>query len=237
MYSGLFTILINRVGDALLLISIALMFSSSVVGTSFSAYRVLNANYVLVILVLGLITKSALFPFSPWLPAAMSAPTPISSLVHSSTLVTAGLYLMIRYSSALYCSPFFIELIIVVRIFTTLYAGLNSLVERDLKKLIALSTLRHLGFIGLAVASGLEFLAVFHLFTHALFKSLVFISIGEVIGTQSHYQDIRFLSAGVSLTPVSSSYIFVSSLRLFGLPFVRGFYSKDIILEFLHGSM
>jgi NADH-ubiquinone oxidoreductase chain 5 len=166
----------------------------------------------------------------------MSAPTPISSLVHSSTLVTAGLYLIVRFRAFLYRSPYVTLLLIVTRIFTTFYAGLNSLVETDLKKLIALSTLRHLGFIGLAVRSGYEGLALFHLFTHALFKSLIFMSLGEVISAQSHYQDTRFLRSGISLTPESSTFIYMSSLRLFGLPFVRGFYSKDMVLESLHFS-
>lgn len=236
VYSGVFTILMNRVGDALLLISISLLIITSDLSTSFSAYRSLTQTSVIVILLLGLITKSALFPFSPWLPAAMSAPTPISSLVHSSTLVTAGLYLIIRYSRLLYSSSLYILLLLVFRVFTTFYAGANSVVETDLKKLVALSTLRHLGFIGLAISSGLEVLAVFHLFTHAIFKSLVFMAVGEVIRAQSHYQDTRFLRSGLLLTPISSSYIFVSSMSLFGLPFVRGFYSKDMILEFMSGS-
>jgi len=236
VYSGLFTILINRIGDALLLIAISLFMITSDISTSFFAYRSLGNTYVIIILVLGLITKSALFPFSPWLPAAISAPTPISSLVHSSTLVTAGLYLIIRYSRLLYSSSFYMLLLLVFSVFTTFYAGANSVVETDLKKLIALSTLRHLGFIGLAISSGLEVLAVFHLFTHAMFKSLVFIAVGEVIRAQSHYQDIRFLRSGLLLTPISSCYIFVSSISLFGLPFVRGFYSKDIILEFMSSS-
>lgn len=166
----------------------------------------------------------------------MSAPTPISSLVHSSTLVTAGLYLILRFRSSLYSCPSLITLLCVCGIFTTFYAGLNSLVEQDLKKLVALSTLSHLGFIGLAVGAGLESLAFFHLFTHALFKSLVFMSLGEIIGSQSHYQDIRFLSAGISLNPQSSGFIYISCLSLFGLPFVSGFYSKDMVLESTHFS-
>ena len=166
----------------------------------------------------------------------MSAPTPISSLVHSSTLVTAGLYLMLRFRALLYTSPSVIRLLCACSIFTTFYAGLNSLVEQDLKKLVALSTLSHLGFIGLAVSAGFESLALFHLFTHALFKSLIFMSLGEVISSQSHYQDTRFLSSGILLSPESSRYIYMSSLSLFGLPFVRGFYSKDIVLESVHFS-
>jgi NADH-ubiquinone oxidoreductase chain 5 len=234
VYSGIFTILMNRVGDALLVLAISILCLSSPLFTTFHSFR--GSITAVFVLVLGLITKSALFPFSPWLPAAMSAPTPISSLVHSSTLVTAGLYLIVRFRRFLYRSPSVTLLLMVTSIFTTFYAGLNSLVETDLKKLIALSTLRHLGFIGLAVSSGYEGLALFHLFTHALFKSLIFMSLGEVIGAQSHYQDTRFLSSGIRLTPESSSFIYMSILRLFGLPFVRGFYSKDMVLESLHFS-
>ena len=234
VYSGVFTILINRIGDSLLIVAIALLGLYSSLSTSIFSFD--GGFWLRTILVLGLITKSAIFPFSPWLPAAMSAPTPISSLVHSSTLVTAGLYLMIRFSSFLYSFPNLISFLAAARVFTTFYAGLNSLVETDLKKLVALSTLSHLGFIGLSVRAGFDHLALFHLFTHALFKSLIFMSLGEVIRTQSHYQDIRFLRTGVSLTPESSVYIFVSSLSLLGLPFVRGFYSKDMVLESLHFS-
>ncbi len=236
MYSGLFTMLMNRIGDGLLVLRIALFSYSFPLSTTISLQFVSPQICAVVVLVLGLITKSALFPFSPWLPAAMSAPTPISSLVHSSTLVTAGLYLIIRFSSYLYSVSYIIDILLLVSIFTTFYAGLNSVVESDLKKLVALSTLSHLGFIGLAFSSGWESLALFHLFSHALFKSLLFMSIGEVISNQTHYQDIRYLSSGITLTPMSSTYIFVSSLSLMGLPFVRGFYSKDIVLERLFYS-
>lgn len=230
IYSGLFTMLINRVGDALLVLRVAFISLGCSVNTLIRG--VYGFNYILVlVLIVGLMTKSAIFPFSPWLPAAMSAPTPISSLVHSSTLVTAGLYIMTRFSRVLYSFPDFMLFLVIASVFTTFYAGLNSLVETDLKKLVALSTLSHLGFIGLAIGMGFDYLAIFHLFTHALFKSLIFMSLGEIIRSQSHYQDIRYLSTGISLTPVSSSYIFISSLRLFGLPFVSGFYSKDFILE------
>ena len=235
VYSGLFTMLVNRVGDALLVLAISFLSITSSGYTSFHGHSHVPF-FFLCILVLGFMTKSALFPFSPWLPAAISAPTPISSLVHSSTLVTAGLYLMLRFRPLLYTSPSLMTLLCSCSIFTTFYAGLNSLVEQDLKKLVALSTLSHLGFIGLAVSAGFESLALFHLFTHALFKSLIFISLGEIISSQSHYQDIRFLRAGILLTPESSSYIYISSLSLLGLPFVSGFYSKDIILESVHFS-
>lgn len=190
-------------------------------------------SVVVFVLLAALCTKSAIYPFSPWLPAAISAPTPISSLVHSSTLVTAGLYLIIRYSFLLYAYPTILSGFLFICLFTSFFAGINSCVEVDLKKLVALSTLSHLGFIGVAFASGWELLAVFHLFTHALFKSLLFMSVGDVIRVESHYQDARVLSAGLKITPISYSYILVSVFSLLGVPFLRGFYSKDMVLEAL----
>jgi len=182
------------------------------------------------------ITKSALFPFSSWLPLAMAAPTPISALVHSSTLVTAGLYLMMRFSSFFTRFPTLMSLLTVLRIFTSFYAGLNAVFESDLKKLIALSTLSHLGFIGLAFFQGFIGLAFFHLLTHALFKSLLFMAIGDIMTNLNHSQDIRFLSCGSIQTPGSCFIIYVSLLNLLGLPSLSGFFSKDLVLERFHYS-
>jgi NADH:ubiquinone oxidoreductase subunit 5 (subunit L)/multisubunit Na+/H+ antiporter MnhA subunit len=163
----------------------------------------------------------------------MSAPTPISSLVHSSTLVTSGLYLLMRFSSEIYSHSYLLPGFIGLAMFTSLYAGLNSLFEVDLKKIIALSTLRHLGFIGLAMFRGAVALRFFHLLVHALFKSLLFIGIGDVITSLSHSQDSRFLSGGGVYTPLSSFLIMVSVLNLLGLPSIRGFLRKDLVVESL----
>lgn len=166
----------------------------------------------------------------------MAAPTPISALVHSSTLVTAGLYLMMRYSYVLYSSYPLMQVLLVLSLFTSFYAGVNSIFERDLKKLIALSTLRHLGFIGMAFSVGLIQLAFFHLLTHALFKSLLFMSIGDIIINLNHSQDVRYLSSGMSYTPLSCFIMYVSLLNLLGLPSLRGFFSKDLVLEAINYS-
>jgi len=179
-------------------------------------------------------TKRAIFPFSPWLPLAIAAPTPISALVHSSTLVTAGLYLIIRFSYIIYSSFFVIKFILILSVYTSFYAGINTLFEKDLKKLIALSTLRHLGFIGMAFSSGLIYLAFFHMLTHALFKSLLFITIGDIIINLNHSQDIRYLSTGMLITPFSCLIIYVSLLNLLGIPNVRGYFSKDLVLEMIN---
>lgn len=226
---GCFTLMINRLGDCFFLITLAFLFSSSPTFFLFSSLSLTELTTLL--LTISFMTKRALYPFSSWLPEAIAAPTPISSLVHSSTLVTAGLYLIIRYSFFLYSSYPCMLFLIFSSLFTSFYAGVNTIFERDLKKLIALSTLRHLGFIGLSYSVGLPHLCFFHMLTHALFKSLLFISIGDIMMNLSHSQDIRFLSSGKILTPFSCSLMYVSLINLLGLPFMRGFFSKDLVLE------
>lgn len=196
----------------------------------------LTTSLVLCMLLLTFMTKSAIFPFSPWLPLAIAAPTPISALVHSSTLVTAGLYLMMRFSYLLYSSYSLMQLLLVLSLFTSFYAGINSIFEKDLKKMIALSTLSHLGFIGIAFSAGLLQLAFFHILTHALFKSLLFMTIGDIIINLNHSQDIRYLSSGMLYTPMSCIVMYVSILNLLGIPNISGYFSKDLVLEIINYS-
>lgn len=232
--SGVFTLLMNRVGDSFFLASLMLIFYMYPDFTFFSSDF---PTFILVImLVLTFITKRALYPFSPWLPIAIAAPTPISALVHSSTLVTAGLYLIIRFSYLLYSSPEIIKYLFLARIFTSFYAGINTIFEVDLKKLIALSTLRHLGFIGIAFSAGLLHLSFFHLLVHALFKSLLFMTMGDIMINLNHAQDARYLSGGYFITPFSVMLINISLLNLLGIPRLRGFFSKDLVLETLSYS-
>lgn len=232
--SGVFTLLINRLGDRFFLVTIMLFFYYH---SDLSMFRSnIPAYIVLFFLMLTFITKSALYPFSPWLPLAMAAPTPISALVHSSTLVTSGLYLIMRFSYLLYSSYTLIKLLLILRLFTSFYAGINSIFEKDLKKMIALSTLSHLGFIGIAFSAGLLQLAFFHILTHALFKSLLFITMGDIIINLNHSQDIRYLSSGMLYTPISCLIIYVSILNLLGLPNLSGYFSKDLILEMMNYS-
>jgi len=232
--SGVFTLLINRLGDSFFPVSLCLFFYSVKDFTFFT--RSLGLVFTSFMLLLTFITKRAIYPFSPWLPLAMAAPTPISALVHSSTLVTAGLFLIMRFSTYFYLFPNLINLLLLISVFTSFYAGFNSLFEQDLKKLIALSTLRHLGFICMAFSAGLLTLRFFHLLVHALFKSLLFMCIGDIIINVSHSQDIRYLSSGSLSTPSSSFIMMVSLLNLLGVPNLRGFFSKDLILETLNYS-
>lgn len=228
IYSGLFTVLINRIGDCFFIVSISFfLFLSPFMWRS----ATLLPLGLLFLVVLTFITKRAIYPFSPWLPLAIAAPTPISALVHSSTLVTAGLYLSMRFSFLLYSSPVLIRFFLVVSVFTSFYAGINAIFETDIKKLIALSTLSHLGFIGMAFSCGLLYLAFFHLLVHALFKSVLFMSIGDIMTNLFHAQDIRFLSSGYFYTPFSFYIMGVSLLNLLGLPTIRGYFSKDLVLE------
>lgn len=226
--SGLFTVLINRIGDCFFIVRISLFFFLYPFHWTSNFLPSFLPSFLLL---LTFITKRAIFPFSPWLPLAMAAPTPISALVHSSTLVTAGLYLIMRFSYVFYFNHFLIYFLLVFCVFTSFYAGLNSIFETDIKKLIALSTLSHLGFIGIAFSSGLLFLSFFHLLVHALFKSVLFISIGDIITNIFHSQDIRFLSFGLHFTPASCFVMYVSLINLLGLPSIRGYYSKDLVLE------
>jgi len=220
--------MINRVGDCFFIRSIGYIVLTYPVLTFYNS----SINLILsFLLVCTFVTKRAIFPFSAWLPLAIAAPTPISALVHSSTLVTAGLYLCIRFSYLLYRNYILMVFFLIISVFTSFYAGLNSVFEKDMKKLIALSTLSHLGFIGIAFSCGLLSLSFFHLLVHAFFKSLLFIAIGDVITNIFHSQDIRFLSRGFYLTPASFFTMLVRILNLLGIPSVRGFFSKDLVLE------
>lgn len=179
------------------------------------------------IVILAGITKSAQIPFSAWLPAAIAAPTPVSALVHSSTLVTAGVYLLIRFHCLLSVNNF----LFFIGALTIFISGLGANYEIDLKKIIALSTLRQLGVMIITLSLGLYELSFFHLLSHALFKSLLFLCAGVFIHSVTDIQDIRFLGGLHNGCPVSSFYFTACSLSLCGFPFLSGFYSKDLILE------
>lgn len=180
-------------------------------------------------MVLAALTKRAQIPFSSWLPAAMAAPTPVSSLVHSSTLVTAGVYLLIRFNFSFSENLMFL-LLFISRI-TMFMAGAGANFEFDLKKIIALSTLSQLGLIIRILALGDYYLAFFHLLTHALFKALLFMCAGNIIHNVGRFQDIRYMGGLVKLIPLTCAFFNICNFSLCGLPFLSGFYSKDLIVE------
>lgn len=229
--AGILTILSNRVGDIAILLGIALIIKLG--GWNFFLYRFyINDEWIILktLVILRAITKRAQIPFSAWLPAAIAAPTPVSALVHSSTLVTAGVYLIIRFRPALERSRGE-KILLIIATLTIFMAGLGANFEYDLKKIIALSTLRQLGLILRILSLGFPDLAFFHLLAHALFKALLFICAGVVIHRVGDYQDIRCIGGLIRFIPLTISFIVVANLALCGFPFLAGFYSKDIILE------
>lgn len=227
--AGTLTVLSNRVGDVLILLGIVWILNYG--DWRFVAWLG-NRNrlfLVSILIILASLTKRAQIPFSAWLPAAIAAPTPVSSLVHSSTLVTAGIYLVIRLG---WVYDFWInELLIILSVLTIFIAGLGACFEFDLKKIIALSTLRQLGLIIYSLSLGLVKVALFHLLIHALFKALLFIRAGCIIHGFKGWQDIRIIGNIIVSLPFIRSCFVVSNLALRGMPFLAGFYSKDLILE------
>nr|YP_009526714.1 NADH dehydrogenase subunit 5 [Meloimorpha japonica]AXY63918.1 NADH dehydrogenase subunit 5 [Meloimorpha japonica] len=230
--AGMLTALSNRVGDVAILIGISwmLMYGS----WNYLYWGIMNQEFefkmVVYLIVLAAMTKSAQIPFSSWLPAAMAAPTPVSALVHSSTLVTAGVYLLIRFGEFLLVTGVN-NFLLYIGCLTMLMAGIGANYEFDLKKIIALSTLSQLGLMMSTIGLGYFDLAYFHLLSHALFKALLFLCAGVIIHSVGNLQDIRGMGGIVNMMPYTSVCFCISNLALCGMPFMSGFYSKDLILE------
>lgn len=229
--AGMITCLTNRIGDRALLVAIgwAIGWGSF---DFFYFLRISNKEVVIIsiFIILAAITKSAQIPFSSWLPAAIAAPTPVSALVHSSTLVTAGVYLLIRFFPLVINSRIR-KFLFYSGILTMVISSLGAIYEIDLKKIIALSTLRQLGLIITSLGIGLYTLAFFHLLTHALFKASLFLCAGRIIHLFRGRQDLRALKGVISYLPITSSCLIICSLSLGGTPFLAAFYSKDKIVE------
>lgn len=231
--AGILTALSNRLGDVAFLIRIAWILNYG--SWNFLFYlEFIKFDYeisvICIIIIFAAITKRAQIPFSSWLPAAMAAPTPVSALVHSSTLVTAGVYLLIRFN-LLFNGTLIADFLLLIACLTIFMAGLGANFEFDLKKIIALSTLRQLGLIIRILALGFYKLAFFHLLTHALFKALLFICAGAIIHNMKNSQDIRDMGYFSLYIPFTISCLNIANLALCGFPFLAGFYSKDLILE------
>nr|AWV84089.1 NADH dehydrogenase subunit 5 [Tettigades sp. 1 PL2017]AWV84102.1 NADH dehydrogenase subunit 5 [Tettigades sp. 1 PL2017] len=227
--AGMLTALMNRIGDVAILMSIAWM-------TNFGSWNFcsfidkMDMNYMTMLVVLAGFTKSAQIPFSSWLPAAMAAPTPVSALVHSSTLVTAGVYLMIRFSNMIQ-NMNLINLFMLLSVMTMIMSGIGANFEFDLSKIIALSTLSQLGIMMTILMFGYPMLSFFHLIIHALFKASLFLCAGMIIHGFSNNQDIRMMGCLCYQMPMTMTMMNIANLSLCGIPFMSGFYSKDIIME------
>lgn len=226
--SGILTGLRNRIGDILILRRLGIICFRG--RLNFCFYKDFRRRLAACIIIVAATTKRAQIPFSAWLPAAMAAPTPVSSLVHSSTLVTAGVYLLIRHERWLFeigAAPY---LLIIGRL-TIALASLRALFEVDIKKIVALSTLRQLGVMIMALGINCSLLRFFHLLRHAFFKALLFISTGNLIHASLDYQDLRFIGSSFFSIPISLRFVLVARFRLCGLPFMSAFFSKEIVLE------
>lgn len=231
--AGMLTAITNRLGDVGLLIRISMFIYVGSWTYVYNNFITNNLSDLLrYLIVISAITKRAQVPFSAWLPAAIAAPTPVSALVHSSTLVTAGVYLLIRINIII-INMNLSNILILIGIATIIIAGITAIIEIDIKKIIALSTLSQLGIMIIILGAGSPILSFFHLISHAFFKAILFICAGLIIHNIKDYQDIRKIGFRYRNLNFSISIILVANIRLCGLPFLRGFYSKDLIIEIM----
>nr|UTN43064.1 NADH dehydrogenase subunit 5 [Halipeurus diversus] len=227
--NSMVTFISNRIGDLFMIMSIMWMINLYSMSTS----NCFKMNFIVmvfsIVMLLGALSKSAQVPFSAWLPLAMAAPTPVSALVHSSTLVTAGVFLMIRFYPIINSELFMIMLTYFSYV-SLILSSTSALWEFDLKKIIALSTLSHIGFMMMFIATGNLSAALIHMVMHALFKSLLFMCAGVMIHSGFDLQDIRKMHLPSSLKHKISSSFIISILSMMGTPFLSGYYSKDFMV-------
>ncbi len=189
---------------------------------------------ICVFLFIGAMGKSAQFLLHTWLPDAMEGPTPVSALIHAATMVTAGVFLVVRCSPLFEYSQTALNLVAIIGMITALFAASVALVQNDIKKIVAYSTCSQLGYMFFATGIGAYHVAMFHLFTHAFFKALLFLGSGSVIHAFKDEQDIRKMGGVKNKLPFTYAFMLIGTLALTGFPFLSGFYSKDAIIEFAY---
>ncbi|PWU05253.1 MAG: NADH-quinone oxidoreductase subunit L, partial [Terriglobia bacterium] len=230
--------IVNRVGDAGFILGMLLMLS--VLGT----VRFTDVNAALrsgtypagvlgamaLLLFIGATGKSAQFPLHVWLPDAMEGPTPVSALIHAATMVTAGVYMVARSSALFHLAPGTSAIVAAIGAFTAIMAATIALTQNDIKRVLAYSTVSQLGYMFLALGVGAYWVAVFHLFTHAFFKALLFLCSGSVIHAMGGEQDMRHMGGLKNKIPITHWTMFVGSVAIAGIPGLAGFFSKDEIL-------
>nr|YP_010872808.1 NADH dehydrogenase subunit 5 [Franciscoloa funerei]WGU50372.1 NADH dehydrogenase subunit 5 [Franciscoloa funerei] len=228
--ASMYTFVINRLGDCFFLVFIFLMVCQfpSLNATNYSVKGSLVLGMFLILMSM---TKSSQTPFSSWLTKAMEAPTPVSSLVHSSTLVTAGIYMLFLYRDLWKDIGEISSLLCVISLTTLFLASIAGLLEMDLKKIVAYSTLSQLGFIVFVFSFSLFEQGFFHLIMHAFFKAMMFMSAGYVIHNSSGWQDIRLMTLNGKCSPGVVKILVAAVMSLCGMPFLSGFYSKDLIVD------
>nr|QDH82316.1 NADH dehydrogenase subunit 5 [Anadara consociata] len=225
--SGMITAISNRIGDGLLISGMGACLGVGHWNSFFEIGGLIGG-----LIGLASITKSAQVPFCAWLPAAMAAPTPVSSLVHSSTLVTAGVYLLLRYGVVVEVA----DVLLVLSSMTLILGGVSAFFEVDVKKVVALSTLSQLGMMVFVVSLGFKVFCLFHLYMHALLKASLFLAVGAIIHARNE-QDINHIKGSIIDSPGSSVVVVVACGALSGVPFLCGWFSKDVVLEALLGGV
>ena len=232
----------NRVGDFFLTIGFfALFFTFGTLdyATIFSVAPYINTNiitFIVILLLLGAAAKSAQIGLHIWLPFAMEGPTPVSALIHAATMVTAGVYLLIRCSPLIEQSEFVLTIIMMTGAVTAFFAASVGLFQNDIKKVIAYSTMSQLGMMVIAVGLSQYNVALMHLVLHAMYKAGLFLSAGSVLHAMGDQQDFRRFGGLVKILPLTYTVILIASLSLAALPWLSGYYSKDLIIELAYGS-
>jgi len=240
--SSMSAFLTNRVGDCFLTIgmfAILWSFGNIDYSTVFSLAPYINENIVTIIgicLLIGAMAKSSQVGLHVWLPMAMEGPTPVSALIHAATMVTAGVYLLMRTSPLIEYSSTVLILCLWVGAITTIFSSLIGLFQQDIKKVIAYSTMSQLGMMVIAVGLSSYNIALFHLINHAFYKGLLFLGAGAVIHSMADNQDFRKYGGLRPFLPLTYSVMLIASLSLVAFPFMTGFYSKDFILESSYGQ-
>ena len=250
IFANMKAFLVNRVGDFGFILGIGLI--AAYTGTlnyteafaqaaDLSALTLPGTSWMLITVIciclfIGAMGKSAQFPLHVWLPDSMEGPTPISALIHAATMVTAGIFMVARMSPLFELSETALNFMMIIGAITALFMGFLGIIQNDIKRVVAYSTLSQLGYMTVALGASAYSVAVFHLMTHAFFKALLFLGAGSVIMGLHHNQDIRYMGAVRKYMPITWITSLLGSLALIGTPFFSGFYSKDSIIEAVHGS-
>ncbi len=245
VFANMKAFLVNRVGDFGFILGIALIAAYAGTlnyGEAFAKADELSKltmpgtgwmliTVICICLFIGAMGKSAQFPLHVWLPDSMEGPTPISALIHAATMVTAGIFMVARMSPLFELSDTALSFIMVIGAITALFMGFLGIIQNDIKRVIAYSTLSQLGYMTVALGASTYSVAVFHLMTHAFFKALLFLAAGSVIIGMHHNQDIRWMGGVRKYMPITWITFLLGSLALIGTPLFSGFYSKDSIIE------
>jgi len=257
IFANLKAFIVNRVGDLGFLLGIAAVFccfgtlnyyevfsnvkniisdNSILLNTIVSFDSVSAITFICICLFVGAMGKSAQVPLHVWLPDSMEGPTPISALIHAATMVTAGIFMVARMSPLFEYSQTALCFVLIIGTITCFFMGILGIVQNDIKRVVAYSTLSQLGLMVMALGVSAYSAAIFHLFTHAFFKALLFLGAGSVIIALHHEQDIRYMGNLRKYMPITYYTMLIGSLALAGIPGFAGFFSKDLIIEYVHLS-